>query len=499
MRHPLLYQLNTRVLLQELGRSLRRSATLDDFPDTLIDSIAAQGFEWVWLLGVWQTGPAAREISRTRGSLREGYAHDLPDWNEKDVVGSPFAVQAYTTNRDFGGDAALARMRERLSARKLKLLLDFVPNHVAPDHPWVNEHPEFFIEGSEVDFANEPQNWGRFDSGGKSRILAFGRDPYFPGWPDALQLNYRHGGVREAMVNQLGKVADRCDGVRCDMAMLVQPQVFLRTWGERSRPRDGSPPVDQPFWSDAIARITRKRRDFLFIAEVYWDMEWELQQAGFNYTYDKRLYDRLVAGPADSVRAHLRATPEFQDHSLRFLENHDEPRAATAFQPTERHLAAAVVTFLVPGLRFFHEGQLEGRRARVSMHLSRRPPEAPDSEVRSFYQRLLPILARPEVHEGAWALLEPRPAWAGNPSHDQFLAGRWDGGGRRTLMVVNYGPTRAQCYLPLELPDLAGKSVLLSDLLSDARYERDGSSLTGGGLYLDLPPWGRHVFDLRVS
>jgi glycosidase len=499
MRYPSLYQINTRILLGELGRSLGRPATLDDFSSAFIDRIAASGFEWVWPLGVWQTGPAGREISRTRPALRDGYAHDLPDWREEDVVGSPFAIQAYTVNRDYGGDPALARFRERLAKAKLKLLLDFVPNHVAPDHPWVGEHPEFFIEGSAEDLTREPQNWGRFPTSRGPRVLAFGRDPYFPGWPDAIQLNYRHAGLREAMTGELSRVADRCDGVRCDMAMLIQPQVFLRTWGDRALPHDGSPPQDEPFWPGAIGRVLRKRPDFVFIAEVYWDMEWELQQAGFTYTYDKRLYDRLEARQARPVREHLLAAPDFQDRSVRFLENHDEPRAAATFQPASVHMAAAAIAFFVPGLRFFHEGQLEGRRARTSMHLGRRPREEPDPELVAFYERLLTALRRPEVHEGRWRELSARPAWDGNPTWDNFYAGLWESGDQRLLTVVNYGATQAQCYVPFEVAGLAGKKVVLTDLLSDTRYERDGGSLTGPGLYLDLPPWGRHVFEVRLS
>ncbi len=496
MRHPLLYQINTRVLLGELGRTLGRRAGLEDLPDDFLDGVAARGFEWLWPLGVWQTGPAGREISRTRPALRDSYRHELPDWRDEDVVGSPFAVQAYEVHRDFGGNVALARLRERLARRNLRLLLDFVPNHVAPDHAWVNQHPEFFIEGTEDDLHREPQNWGRFATSRGPRVLAFGRDPYFPGWPDALQLNYRHAGLRESMLGQLARVAERCDGVRCDMAMLVQPQIFLRTWGDRSTPSDGSGAIDQPFWHDAIARIVRRHPGFVFIAEVYWDMEWELQQAGFDYTYDKRLYDRLVAGPAGPVAGHLRANRDFQDRSLRFLENHDEPRAAATFEPLARHKAAAVITFFVPGLRFFHEGELQGRRARASMHLGRRPRESVDSELSAFYDRLLACLRRSEVHEGQWRLLEPRPAWNGNSSFEQFVAGLWDDGGRRLLTVVNYGPTPAQCYLDLDLPARAGK-VVLADQIGDARYDREAGSLHSPGLYLDLPPWGCHAFALH--
>jgi glycosidase len=498
MRHPTLYQFFTRILLGEIGRSLGRAATLADLPDAFLDQIAARGFEWVWPLGMWQTGPAGREISRTRPSLRDGYAHDLPDWREDDVVGSPFAIQAYTANPDYGGDAALAKLRDRLAKRTLKLLLDFVPNHVAPDHPWVASHPEYFIEGTDDDLAREPQNWGRFPTARGPRVLAFGRDPYFPGWPDAIQLNYRHPGLREAMLSEIGRVADRCDGVRCDMAMLVQPEVFRRTWGDRALPRDGSPPQDAPFWSDTIPRIKRRHPDFLFIAEVYWDMEWELQQAGFDFTYDKRLYDRLVSRQARPVREHLMAAPDFQNRSLRFLENHDEPRAAATFQPPAVEMAAAVITFFVPGLRFFYEGQLEGRKAHASMHLSRRLAEQPNEELRAFYECLLGVLRRPEVHEGRWRELGARAAWDGNPTWDHFVAGMWDGGNQRLLTVVNYGETQAQCYLGLDLPGLTGKKVILTDLLGDARYERDGAALANAGLYLDMPAWGRQVFDVNI-
>ena len=172
-----------------------------------------------------------------------------------------------------------------------------MPNHTAPDHPWVTTHPEYYIHGSDEDLARQPQNYARLNIGGRSVVIAFGRDPYFDGWADTFQLNYRHGGFREARIAELGAIADRCDGVRCDMAMLLQPAIIQRTWGERSRPADGSPPKDNPFWPEAIAAIKRRHPGFTFVAEVYWDMEWELQQAGFDYTYDKRLYDRLVARP----------------------------------------------------------------------------------------------------------------------------------------------------------------------------------------------------------
>ncbi len=489
---PLLFQVNTRVLLGERGRALGRPATLDDFPDDMLDDVAARGFEWVWFLGVWTTGPAARAVSRARKDWRVGFVGDLPDLRNEDITGSPFAIQAYDVSPEYGGAAALARLRERLTRRGLRLLLDFVPNHVSPDHPWVNAHPEYFIEGTEADLAREPSNWTR-PPGARGRVLACGRDPYFPGWPDTLQLNYRHAGLREAMRRELARVADRCDGVRCDMAMLVLPDVFRRTWGDRALPHDGTVPVEEPFWPEAIQSVRNARPGFLFMAEVYWDLEWNLQQQGFDFTYDKRLYDRLHAGDARSVREHLWATPEFQERSARFLENHDEPRAASVFPP-DQHRAAAAIAFLTPGLRFFHEGQLDGRRVHVSMHLGRRPDERPDVALRGYYERLLRVLARAEVHTGRWRLCECRAAWSGNPTWDRFVVMAWDGGARaRLLAAVNYGATRAQCWAQVPLTGLEGE-IALRDLLGDDRYERDAGELASKGLYLDLPPWGVNVF-----
>jgi Alpha amylase, catalytic domain len=498
MNHPLLYQVNTRVFLQERGVALNRAATLDDVPDAFIDDVAGKGFAWVWFLGVWQTGPLGRAISRANTKLVDECRRVLPDLREQDITGSPFAITAYRVNDDFGGDAALRRLRERLARRGLKLLLDFVPNHTGRDHPWVDQHPEYYVHGSEADIAREPQNYARVQpkrQGGAATILAYGRDPYFDGWSDTFQLNYRHAGFREAQIAELGAVADRCDAVRCDMAMLLQPQIIQRTWGERARPSDGSPPRDTPFWPEAIAAIRRLHPQFMFVAEVYWDMEWELQQVGFDYTYDKRLYDRLLAGGATPVREHLWADAAFQNHSLRFLENHDEPRAAATFAPA-MHEAAAVVAFMARGLRFFYEGQLEGRRAHVSMHVGRRPVEPVDERLQAFYARLLACLRRPELHDGEWRLAACRPAWDGNPTDAQFIVSSWQSGERRLLVAVNYGPSDGQTYATLDMPELRGRKFTLVDLMGNARYERAGDDLAGKGMYLALPPWGYNIFEL---
>ena len=357
------------------------------------------------------------------------------------------------------------------------------------DHPWVEDHPEYYISGTELDLARAPQNYTWVKRKGGDLLLAYGRDPYFSGWPDTLQLNYGNPATQDAMIGELLRIAGQCDGVRCDMAMLVLPDVFERTWGLQA----------ELFWPKATQRVRKQSPGFCFMAEVYWDREWTLQQQGFDYTYDKRLYDRLREGHARPVRDHLRADLDYQSKMARFLENHDEPRAAATFAPG-MHEAAAIITFLSTGMRFFHQGQFEGRKKRISPHLVRAPKEPLDQTLHLFYERLRAVLRRRTVRDGQWRLLDCIPAWDGNGTWDSFLIFAWQGpGNERLLVTVNYAADWSQCYIPLPFPDLADRKIHLKDLMGIASYDRDGNELLSRGLYLDLPAWGYHVFELSCG
>jgi Alpha amylase, catalytic domain len=486
--YPALYQINTRVWMTELSSTLGRTATLDDVPAASLDAIAKMGFDWVWFLSVWQTGEAGQRVSRANAEWRREFEETLPDLRDDDIAGSGFAIAGYTVHAALGGDDALDRLRERLRSRGLRLMLDFVPNHTALDHPWVESHPEFYVRGTEAELAKAPQNYIRVHRARGDLVLAHGRDPYFPGWPDTLQLDYSQPSTQMAMRAELASVARRCDGVRCDMAMLILPEVFERTWGRRAL----------PFWPDATRQARSHAPTFCFMAEVYWDLEWTMQQLGFDYAYDKRLYDRLRDGHARSVREHLYAGLDYQSRLARFMENHDEPRAAATFG-RGIHQAAAVITYLSPGLRFFHEGQFEGRVRRVSPHLVRRPDEPVNAELSSFYERLRSVLRYPLVRQGAWSLLECVSAWAGNWTWDCFVAWAWQAAvSNRILIVVNYAGNQSQCYVRWPFNDVEGRTVRLTDLMGPARFERSGSELLSRGLYLDMPPWGYHVLSVAT-
>ncbi|BCA53053.1 alpha-amylase [Nitrospira sp. KM1] len=481
-KRPRIYEINTWVWLNELTKTAGASMTLADVPTTKWDAIAAYGFDAVWLMGVWERSPAGIDIAMRNEALLADFRRALPDFKAEDNVGSPYCVRRYQVDERLGGPKGLAAARKMLADRGMRLILDFVPNHVAPDHPWATEHPEYFIQGSAEDLAREPQSFLNM----AGRVIACGRDPFFPAWPDVLQLNAFHSGLRTAAVETVTSIASQCDGMRCDMAMLMMNSVFERTWGTRA---DVKPATD--YWPQIIAAVKSRSPDTLFMAEAYWDLEFELQQQGFDYCYDKRLYDRLEHESAESVRLHLCADPAYQDKLLRFLENHDEPRAAATFS-SEKAKAAAVSVSTQRGAVLFHEGQFDGRRTRVPVFLRRRPQEDPDKELREFYKKLLDVLKDPVIQDGDWRLCE-RTGWPDNQSYLNLVAWCWSGRDGWYLIVVNLSETPSQGNIQVLAENLAGRKWRMTDRITGATYDRNGDDLYRPGLYVDLNPWAFHV------
>ena len=286
-----------------------------------------------------------------------------------------------TVHQNLGGDAALARLRERLRRRGLRLMLDFVPNHMGLDHPWVEEHPEHFITGTELDLARAPQELYLGQAQGRRSPAGLRPRSLFPRLARHAAAQLRQ--PRNAGSDDRRTVEDRRSvrrrALRHGHAGLARR--VRATWGQRA-------PL---FWPKAIQRVRKRFPGFLFMAEVYWDLEWTLQQQGFDYAYDKRLYDRLRDQHARPVREHFHAGLDYQNKLARFLENHDEPRPRRRFlrkstKPRQSSL------FCRRGCdSSIRDSSTGGRNG--SPRISVVPRTSPlDPALRQFYDRLLTIM-----------------------------------------------------------------------------------------------------------
>ena len=481
-RHPAIYEINTWAWLHGLTEKAQRRVTLGSVPTEAWDELASYGCDAVWLMGVWERSPAGIAISLRNDSLVGEFRRVLPDFSAQDNVGSAYCIRDYRVDAHLGGPEGLAQARTQLAERGIRLILDFVPNHVAPDHLWAAKHPEYFIQGGARELTERP---GDFIKVG-DHILACGRDPYFPPWQDVLQLNAFSPNLRKAAIETVLSIAAQCDGMRCDMAMLLLNAVFERTWSERAGPRPQT-----EYWREVIGIVKQRYPDVLFIAEAYWDLEWELQQHGFDFCYDKRLYDRLEHANAEAVRLHLCAESGYQERLVRFIENHDEPRAAATFSAAKAR-AAAVAASTLQGAVLFHEGQFEGRRVRLPVFLRRHPKEPVDGRLLEFYKKLLSVLHRSGVRAGQWQLCE-RTGWPDSQSYLNLVAWRWTHKDSCHLIVVNLSDQPSQGRIWIPAPAVHGGTLRMVDELSGMVYERNGVDIRDAGLYVDLEPWAYHV------
>lgn len=488
--NPLLYEINTWTWLYGLSERYQRRVTLGSVPDDTLDALAGWGLDAIWLMGVWERSPASRKIASEHPDLQAEYRRALPDFQPGDISGSPYAIRSYEVDAYLGGRDELAALRERLAGRNLRLILDFVPNHTSHDALWLATHPEYYLHGTERELSAQPDHFFRYPTAAGDIVFANGRDPYYPAWTDTAQLNPFSPQLRQQAIATLRDIATQCDGVRCDMAMLVTSEIVVQTWGARA----GDPPAED-YWREVIPAVKADNPDFLFISEVYWDLEWELQQQGFDYTYDKELYNRLHHAPVSEIRAHLQADLAYQNKLVRMIENHDEARAAAALGVPRSLSAAALITTL-PGATLLHEGQFQGHRVKLPVQLRRRPHENDQPAVEAFYRALLREATEPIYHGGDWALRAVEPTTAGDVAHASLIAYTWRLGDERRVVAINYSDAPARGVI--RLPDFAleGQNWTVRDILERASTAGAGAELAQRGLVLELAPWQAAIFAL---
>lgn len=487
--NPSMYEISTRVWIKRFSEG-KKNFTLSDVPDSYWDELKGKGIDYVWLMGIWKTNLSSVQKYAFNEDLVQSYKHALKDWTRNDVIGSPYAIDTYEVNELLGNINDLLNIKNKLNARGMKLILDYVPNHFNANSILIKTHPDIFLNVSQEHYNLDQHTYFKpFED--NDTFFAHGRDPFFPAWQDTIQVNYFSITARDFMANTLTELSKVCDGLRCDMAMLALNNIFENTWGNTLKEMGYVKPEEE-FWKTAIQLVRKQRQDFIFIAEVYWDLEWEMQQLGFDFTYDKTLTDRLKYGHPQDVRGHLNATVDYQRKSMRFIENHDEKRSVKVFGESKAK-AAAIIISTIQGLRFYYDGQFEGKRIKLPVQLGREPDEKINKNMADFYNNLLNISKAEIFRKGNWVQHNPIKCSEDDTTFFNILAWEWKYKEERRLVVVNYSKQISSCRIRLNL-DGYGKEIILEDLLNKVEYCRDKSEIEIAGLFIKLGKYGSHIF-----
>lgn len=487
--NPSLYEINTRVWIKQFS-SNNQHPNLLDVPVAYWKELKAKGIDMIWLMGIWETCESTVEKFCFEENLVKEYKRALKNWKREDVVGSPYAINNYKINPIFASTDDFKKFKKLLNGLGLKLILDFIPNHFSADSELLETNPEIFLSADYEYYLDDPHTfYNPFEN--DKKIFAHGRDPFFPAWQDTVQVNYFSSNARKFMTDVLMNLTGLCDGVRCDMAMLALNNVFKNTWGGVLSKMGFQRPEDE-FWKNAVSTVKNVQPDFLFLAEVYWELEWELQQQGFDFTYDKKLTDRIRVGDVEEIREHLMANSLYQSKSIRFIENHDEQRSLTIFGK-EKAKASAILISTLTGMKLYFDGQFEGKTVKLPVQLGREPEQKPNKCIVEFYDKLL-VICRSEIFKkGTWKLLFPESSWHGNLTYKNLLAWEWAFENDRRLVIINFSDQTSSCRLKLSLEDFPAQ-IEIVDLLDDELYIRSKEDIESIGLYIELDLFKAHIF-----
>jgi hypothetical protein len=487
--HPHLYEINTWAWLEQLSERLGRRIALADVPDGDWAAVARMGFDAIWLMGVWQRSPESRRIALEEPVNFAAYDAALPGWKPGDIIGSPYAVAQYVPDPRIGTWESLDGVREKLRGLGMALFLDFVGNHTALDHPWTSKHPEYYVRGSQQDFEKNPSSFFPIDTPKGNYYVALARDPYFPPWKDVAQLNHFEPHMRAAQLADLRTIANHCDGVRCDMAMLHLSDIFASLWGPLLR--DAKPPKKE-FWTEVREAVPR----LILLAEAYWNTEPRLLDMGFSFSYDKQLYDAVRGTKIEAVRAKISGNAVYQSRLARFLENHDEPRRVLVFG-NERLSAVGTLMASLPGMRFYHQGELEGLKVRIPITLRIAAQETPDQVSIFYFRKILEITNEEVFHAGSWNLLEVVPEY--DDTSANLIVYEWRSKRAWKVIVVNLAGCASQGRVKLGDRVSPAQQYVFHDQLSEDRYLRSGDELHGAGLFVRREAGQAHLFDVTPA
>jgi glycosidase len=465
-------------------RKHQPNITIDTIPLSYWTDLVAKGYDSVWLLGVWNNEPAVLKGHKMASQYIHEYRSVLPDVVEEDIIDSCFAINDYSLHPMLGNLDALANLKKTLNSLGLRLILDFVPNHFHCYSEYVYTRPDMFIAESEEYFKQHSIDY--YTPLDSDYRVAHGRDPYTGSWSDTAQIDWSSHTAREVMSGILENIAQVCDGVRCDMAMLIVPHIFNKVWGKHMRVN---------WWKNTIQNIKSSHPDFVFIAECYWNTKQQLLESGFDYAYDKELYDILVQQDTKKLSYYLKTNSAVND-SVIFLENHDENRSASIFS-YEALTSASTLQYTLPGLQLIQEGQQEGWQTSLPVQIGRRPQEKTNTVLYNHYKKLQSITNDPVFVLGDIEFFDPIQINDHTPSFQNLIMFKRTYKTKTFIVIINFTPHNSKAFMPFT-PEINEhlKTILFHDRLSDKEYAYARSLLLTHHLYIELKAWQSHIFEV---
>lgn len=467
--HPYLYLINTRLWINQLTKKYEKPITIDKIPDNEWQPLFDR-YDYFWFMGIYKESEASRQHAQ-KWSFQSRYA--LPDLDpNKDVAASPFAIPEYSPNTLIVKDwESWDEMLDYLHSNNKKVIIDFVPNHLALDCELAKTHPQYFIQGNQAQYQANPDFYYPISSSDeKTYYLAHGKDPNFPPWADTLQLNYAIPEVHRYMSDVLQNLSLHCDGLRCDMAMLLDPGTFLRTWGWTLSDEEKKYLSEHSFWEENIPLIKKNvNNNFKFIGEVYWDQDYLSQY--FDYLYDDRFYKGVIR-PSPDFKNHLYElldSGHVNNSNCRqalYIENHDEERAIKTLGE-KRAKAAAFLAATIPKTMFIvNQGQENGWKIRPPMQINRFPPESDNPQIKAFYQKLFTLINSPLFKSGTLHLSHI------NQISGDTIALELSSKDKESMAIfcINIGESDSQCTIPsidkntpVEIESLSEEKEIVAD------------------------------------
>ncbi len=507
---------NAFVWLDQLSKKYKADIRhLDQIPEEELRILADRGFTGFWLIGLWERSAASAKIKQLMGN--------------PDAIASAYSLRSYDIAFDLGGEQAYRVLRDRAWAFGIRLASDMVPNHMAIDSEWVNNHPERFLSLDESPFpgysfngpdlssdANsviqiEDHYYDRTDAAvvfrridrrsGQTKYIYHGNDGTSMPWNDTAQLNYLDPQVRESVIQTILDVARKFPIIRFDAAMTLAKKHYQRLWFPQpgaggdipSRAQhamtqqqfDQAMPVE--FWREVVDRVAREAPDTLLLAEAFWMMEgYFVRTLGMHRVYNSAFMNMLRNEDNAHYRQLLKNTLEFEPEILKryvnFMNNPDERTALDQFGNGDKYFGICGLMATLPGLPMFGHGQVEGFSEKYGMEFRRAYiDEQPDEAlVNRHNQQIAPLLHRRELFSGVDNFWLYDFYQSDGTVNENVFAFTNAFGQDKTLVVYNNAYQQADGWVKTSVAQLvrqgsqkSSRQTVLADQLTPSTGDRD--------------------------